>query len=174
MKRKYVFARTVYADNLEAAITDVLTEIDDKGLDKAFQIKEATSLRSINDAVAYASTTLAPERQEVMLVIGLDHELKVIYHREAARGTDSRLILSPRDIFRGMLDKGIHYIVLAHNHLTNNVRPSPQDIHLTNRVNEMAPQLDMELMDHIIIGPDGQHTTVFNTPEEAANVRVID
>jgi len=162
VNRKFVFARTVYAQDVQGAIIQVLEDIDGRGLDRAFQIKEASSMTSTSDAARIASQLLAGEDQEVMIVMALSHKYEVIRTLEVARGTQARMILAPRDVFRGILDlPGSTYVVLAHNHLVGPPRPSVQDLDLTRRVEELATQLDLHLLDHIIITPNGEHQTIF-------------
>jgi len=46
-------------------------------------------------------------------------------------------------------------IILAHNHPSGNRRPSDQDRILTKKVKLAANEMDIQLLDHLIIVPDG-------------------
>lgn len=49
-------------------------------------------------------------------------------------------------------------IMLAHNHPSGSLKPSFNDIELTNRVKEAALLMDITLIDHLILAPDeGQY-----------------
>ncbi len=48
-------------------------------------------------------------------------------------------------------------IIMAHNHPSGDSSPSPADKKLTERVAEAGKLLDITLMDHIILEPDGEY-----------------
>lgn len=45
-------------------------------------------------------------------------------------------------------------VILAHNHPSNNIRPSKSDIEVTKGMKEALSQVEIRLLDHIIIGKD--------------------
>lgn len=45
-------------------------------------------------------------------------------------------------------------VILAHNHPSNNIRPSKSDIEVTKGLKEALNQVEIRLLDHIIIGRD--------------------
>jgi DNA repair protein RadC len=45
-------------------------------------------------------------------------------------------------------------ILLAHNHPSGNLQPSPEDIKLTNKFRKAAEILDIRVLDHLILSPD--------------------
>jgi DNA repair protein RadC len=45
-------------------------------------------------------------------------------------------------------------IILAHNHPSNTLDPSPEDIEVTRQLEQVGRQLDINLLDHIIVGKD--------------------
>ena len=46
-------------------------------------------------------------------------------------------------------------IIIAHNHPSGNLKPSLADIALTDRLKQAAEVMDIKLLDHLIISPDG-------------------
>ena len=45
-------------------------------------------------------------------------------------------------------------IVLCHNHPSGELRPSPQDDSITNKIVAAAKYLDIEVVDHVIVTND--------------------
>ena len=60
-------------------------------------------------------------------------------------------------IFSTALEKKAVNIIVAHNHPTGNLTPSPQDKNLTKSIMEAGKILRINLLDHLIVGirPDG-------------------
>ncbi len=57
-------------------------------------------------------------------------------------------------LMKRALELGATRLIVFHNHPSGNPIPSPEDKRLTERIKEAASLLDMELLDHIIIGGD--------------------
>ena len=46
--------------------------------------------------------------------------------------------------------------IIGHNHPSGNLQPSKHDIAITLKLKEAAQLMDIKLMDHIIISPEGK------------------
>jgi DNA repair protein RadC len=46
-------------------------------------------------------------------------------------------------------------IIISHNHPSGNLKPSGADQELTNKLKEAGKLMDITLMDHIILSPEG-------------------
>jgi DNA repair protein RadC len=57
-------------------------------------------------------------------------------------------------IFQIALEKLASSIILAHNHPSGNLTASQADIRLTNKLKEGASLLDLQVLDHLIIGDE--------------------
>ena len=55
------------------------------------------------------------------------------------------------EVFNFAVSKKCKKLILCHNHPSNSVDPSGEDIALTKRLEEGAKVLNIELLDHIII-----------------------
>ena len=51
-------------------------------------------------------------------------------------------------------------IMLAHNHPSGDSRPSASDILATKKVDEAAELLGINMLDHVVIGHDGEFTSL--------------
>jgi DNA repair protein RadC len=64
---------------------------------------------------------------------------------------DSTLV-APREVFRGAILASASALVVAHNHPSGDPAPSQADIRVTRVLREAAKILEIELMDHVIVG----------------------
>lgn len=72
-------------------------------------------------------------------------------------GWDGTMI-DVRMLFRRVLESRASAIVIAHNHPSGNLRPSPQDMALTKKVREAGKLLDINLLDHLIVCLGGYYS----------------
>ena len=76
---------------------------------------------------------------------------------EISKGTMNHAIVSPRDVFRiALLDNAASIIVL-HNHPSGNISPSEDDRKVTKRLVQAGIVIGIDLLDHILIGPNVQY-----------------
>lgn len=64
------------------------------------------------------------------------------------------LDLSPihfREIFKGAILSNSDSIIVAHNHISGNLKPSNEDIKVTKTLIEAGDLLDIKVLDHIIV-----------------------
>ena len=85
-----------------------------------------------------------------MLTLNTKSDITGIF--EIAHGTIDSCITSPREIFNKALLVGATGLILAHNHPSGYVEASIPDTTLTRRIKESGKLLNVELLDHIIIG----------------------
>jgi len=48
-------------------------------------------------------------------------------------------------------------IIICHNHPSGNLQPSESDLAITRKVKDSANVMDIQLLDHIIIIPEGTY-----------------
>ncbi|CAA9589545.1 UPF0758 family protein [uncultured Synechococcales cyanobacterium] len=103
-------------------------------------------------AAAALSEDLMWQAQERFAVLLLDVKHRLIGTRVITVGTATETLASPRDIFREVIRQGATRIIVAHNHPSGSVEPSPEDIILTRQLLEGALLLGIPLLDHLILG----------------------
>ena len=62
-----------------------------------------------------------------------------------------------RLIFGTALKAAASGLVISHNHPSGNLKPSDRDKDVTKKIRDAGDMLDIKLMDHIIVGHDGQY-----------------
>jgi DNA repair protein RadC len=102
------------------------------------------------------------QSQERFAIVLLDSKNQLLGTKVITIGTATETLAHPRDIFREVLRQGATRVIIAHNHPTGNVEPSPEDIALTEQLLKAAQLLNIPLLDHIILG-DGNHQSLRQT-----------
>ena len=93
-----------------------------------------------------------PDR-EVCVAIMLNTRLRVTGHSLVSVGTLNESIVHARDVFRAAVAMNAYgVVVLMHNHPSGDCSPSEADRRITRRMSEAAGILQINLVDHIIIG----------------------
>jgi hypothetical protein len=62
------------------------------------------------------------------------------------------LLAHPKEIFRPAISHSAYALVVVHNHPSGDVSPSEADTRLTRRIAEAAKILQIQLLDHVIVG----------------------
>lgn len=92
------------------------------------------------------------EQQERVIILCLNSKLEVIKEKTVFIGSNNISIISGREIFKEALICGSSRIMIIHNHPSGNPQPSREDIEITKHLYRMAEELEIEIVDHLIIG----------------------
>ena len=94
---------------------------------------------------------LALEPVEVFHVLFLDTKNRMLCFEAVARGSLSTCVVHPREVFSHAVRLHCAAIIAVHNHPSGVPDPSPEDIEITNRLQQAAKILGIRFLDHIII-----------------------
>lgn len=103
-------------------------------------------------AAAALSHDLMWQSQERFAVLLLDVKHRLIGTQIITIGTATETLAHPRDIFREVIRQGATRAIVAHNHPSGNLEPSPEDITLTQQLLSGAQFLGLPILDHLILG----------------------
>jgi DNA repair protein RadC len=103
-------------------------------------------------AAAALSHDLMWQSQERFAVLLLDVKNRLLGTQVITIGTATETLAHPREIFREAIRQGATRLIVAHNHPSGNVEPSPEDIALTRQLLAGAQFLAIPLLDHLILG----------------------
>ncbi len=92
----------------------------------------------------------ADRKQEHLLCISLNGANEVIATRVVTIGLLNRTQIHPREVFADAITDRAAAIILAHNHPSGNVSPSPEDRSVTRRIRESGEVLGVNLLDHLV------------------------
>ena len=110
-----------------------------------------TSAQDVYDELKAFST----KQQEYFLVITLDGASHIINTRTVFIGTLNQSLVHPREVFANAIADRAAGIIIAHNHPSGTLSASRADIGITQRLEEVAKLVGIELLDHVILAKDG-------------------
>jgi DNA repair protein RadC len=58
------------------------------------------------------------------------------------------------------IKSNVNAIIIFHNHPSGNVQPSESDIAITRKIKESGIVMDIQLLDHLIIVPEGSYYSI--------------
>jgi len=119
----------------------------------AQRLQERTVLADPQAVKHYLQLQLGQRSHEVFAVCFLDAQNKLICTEELFRGTLTQTSVYPREVALRALHHQAAAVVLAHNHPSGNVQPSPADMALTQTLRSALGLLDVRVLDHIIVAP---------------------
>lgn len=96
--------------------------------------------------------------QERLGAVFLDSRHCVLKQREIYVGTINNALVSTRDIIVTALDKHATALVAYHNHPSGNPEASEDDLKFTRKLQHSLSLIDIELVDHLIIGAHRFHS----------------
>jgi DNA repair protein RadC len=99
---------------------------------------------------------------EQLAVMYLSSGLDILGVERIGMGSLEAVQAHPQEVFRGAIVKAAPEILVCHNHPSGEVRPSIADIKFTLSVITAGGLLGIRLRDHIIIGPNGKHMSLYD------------
>ena len=113
----------------------------------------AKSLSTAENVYDYMKDTLEVyPMQEVFHVVLLNQKNKPLGRVAITSGTESGTLVHPREVFRPAIIAGASAIICTHNHPSGDPTPSAADITATRKLREASRIVDIELLDHVILG----------------------
>ncbi len=113
--------------------------------DKGIKIKSATDIYKLLRSYGH-------KNQEYFITISIDGSHSMIKRRVLFIGTLNKSLVHPREVFHYALKDRAAALILVHNHPSNNVNPSNEDIDITKRLKEIGDLIGIDIIDHVIIG----------------------
>ncbi len=121
---------------------------------RVFQTRpgDRTVIDSPATAAAALSQDLMWQSQERFAVLLMDVKNRILATKIITIGTATETLVHPREIFREVIKQGATKLVMAHNHPTGILEPSPEDLSLTKQLLSAAQVLAIPILDHLILG----------------------
>ena len=117
-----------------------------------------TSSKNVYEAFIniWSEDTIQLLEEVKVLLLNKANEILGVYH--LSKGGVSGAFVDIKLILSIALKANATSIILAHNHPSENLKPSKSDIHLTKKLKEGAKFLDIALLDHLIISKNSYYS----------------
>ena len=85
----------------------------------------------------------------------LDVKNRVMGQRIVYQGNVNSVAVRPAEVLRPAVAESAPHMVLVHNHSSGDPTPSAQDRAITADLHRAAKMLEIDLLDHVVIGHEG-------------------
>ena len=102
--------------------------------------------------LAHFHSQIAGLAVEKFWVLCLNRKNRLLKQVEITSGTATSSLAHPREVFREAIRQGAPAVVCVHNHPSGDPAPSAADVQVTRQLREAAKAVDIELLDHVIVG----------------------
>ena len=151
---------------MSKATIEELSRIHGVGIAKAAQLKAAFELAKRQDLeqelppftisnpqalVKAIRATIQDKAKEHFKLVLLNTRNKVTGILTISIGTLNASLVHPREVFKEAIVRSASSVILAHNHPSDDLEPSEEDIKITRRMVEAGKIMGIEVLDHIII-----------------------
>ncbi|MCE1201238.1 MAG: DNA repair protein RadC [Bacteroidia bacterium] len=121
---------------------------------RSAEIIQRKSIRSSKEAFESVYALASDLSYEKFWIILLDQAQQILRIVEISEGGITGTVADPKKIFRLALETGATNLILCHNHPSGQLKPSQADTHLTQKIFSAGKLLDINVLDHIIVGRD--------------------
>ena len=97
-------------------------------------------------------------KQEQFYCLYFNNKQELIERKLLFMGTINGSITHPREVFKEAYKLSASSIVCMHNHPSNDIRPSREDIRFTESLVEIGKIQGIPVIDHIIVGDDNYYS----------------
>lgn len=112
-------------------------------------------INTARDVFEYMEGRIPDETKEHLYVLHLNTKNHITKNELVSVGTLNASLIHPREVFKSAIRESSHAIILVHNHPSGDVEPSNADRQVTNLLKQAGSIIQIELLDHIIIGKSG-------------------
>lgn len=118
----------------------------------ALQPHQRPQITAPDDVANLLSIEMAALDQEQLRVVLLDAKHRVLAMRTVYQGTVNQAQVRVAEVFRDAIRQNAVALVAVHNHPSGDPTPSSTDVALTVEICRAGALLDVELLDHLVIG----------------------
>jgi DNA repair protein RadC len=134
-----------------------MDKIKNVNIVKIYQVRQTSaqydvSLTRPEDIIDLVKKVFANLDREITAVVGLNTCNVPNVINVVSTGTIDSAIIVPRDVFKALILSNSRAFVLFHNHPAGGLIPSECDKEITKRLLDLGKMMQIELLDHIIIG----------------------
>ena len=98
--------------------------------------------------------------EEYVYILSFNCKMEILGVYELSHGNSMESKIGMRELGIFLLLTGAERFIVAHNHPNGSSEISGADFNITNRMNELARLIDIDLIQHFVIGFNSYDTTV--------------
>jgi len=125
---------------------------------KKSKMQRGVIITSPKQAHNYIGEVIKYVPKEEFYLICLDSKSKVLVTKLLAKGTNSQVGLSLKQITQTAIQASANGVILVHNHPSGNSEPSTEDIILTKKVYLTLSLNNICVMDHLVISKEDYYS----------------
>ena len=137
---------------------EYLTNIPELTLKFKSGIIKKVQIKSSKDAADYLRTMFNDDTMEVsesVVVVYMNRSNNSIGWFKVSQGGISGTVIDVRLVLVTALKCLASGMIICHNHPSGNTSPSDSDVKITQKLKEAGSLMDVQLLDHLILTPDG-------------------
>ena len=114
--------------------------------------EDPPSIGSPHDVYGLLGPEMSVLAQEQLRVLLLDNRNQVLGQRVVYQGNVNSSMVRAAEVLRPAVVEAIPSVIVVHNHPSGGPDPNPNDVLITRKMKQAAELLDIELLDHVVIG----------------------
>ncbi len=115
-------------------------------------------IKSSHDAFDQLKESFFDLEHEEFWLLSLNRANQVLHSTQLSIGGMSGTVVDPKIVFKKALDYGAAAIIMAHNHPSGSLKPSKNDLDITEKIISSGKTLELPLLDHLIITNHGYYS----------------
>jgi len=135
----------------EAKAISIATALEIGNRRSQQEVLDRQQISSSKDAFEILQPHLSDLQTEEFWGIFLNHQNKILYKTCLFRGGIASSVADVRVIFKMALEHFSTQIIVAHNHPAGSLKPSKEDLNITQKIKDAGKLLDIDLLDHLIL-----------------------
>lgn len=114
--------------------------------------QERTQVRSPADVANLLMLEMGLLQQEHLRAVLLDTKNQILRVATIYEGSLNTAVVRVGEVFRPAIQANCASVIIVHNHPSGDPTPSPEDVRVTELLVEAGKLLDIEVLDHVVIG----------------------
>jgi len=129
---------------------------------RRFTLPVGAQIISSKAAADHLRQFITDPARESFIVVFLNGNNCVMATEEVFQGTLTSSAVYPREVIRKALKNHAASLIISHNHPSGNLKPSQDDITITNKLREACKTMDITVHDHVIVTANGYYSFADN------------
>jgi len=138
----------------EAKALSIISALELGRRRRGAEVLQKEKITSSKDVFNLFQSIMEDYKYESFWILLLNRANKIIKKIQVSDGGISGTVADPKRIFKHSIENEASGIILCHNHPSGNIKPSEADIKLTKKIKDGGALLDINVLDHIIIGEE--------------------